>query len=67
MPISRAGLGPLHLRSLFPAGCERERPIAILAQRGPELVASMLGALRFGAVFVVLDSSYPEARLNSLI
>ena len=48
-------------------GLERERPIAILAQRGPELVASMLGALRFGAVFVVLDSSYPEARLNSLI
>ena len=40
--------------------------VAILAERGPALIWSMLAAARLGAVFVVLDAAYPEARLLGL-
>lgn len=40
--------------------------VAIVAERGPALVWSMLGVLRSGATFVVLDAAYPEARLETL-
>jgi len=40
--------------------------VAILADRGPELIWSMLGTARLGAVFVVMDSAYPQARLRAL-
>jgi amino acid adenylation domain-containing protein len=40
--------------------------VAILAERGPELVWSILAVARLGAVFVVLDSAYPAARLEAL-
>jgi amino acid adenylation domain-containing protein len=39
--------------------------VAIVADRGPALVWSMLGALRVGAAFVVLDSAYPRSRLET--
>lgn len=41
--------------------------VAILADRGPELVWSMLAAARLGAVFVVLDAADPDARLSDLL
>lgn len=41
--------------------------VAILADRGPELVWSILAAARLGAVFVVLDAADPEARLSDLL
>lgn len=41
--------------------------VAILAERGPAFVWSMLAAARAGATFVVLDSAYPEPRLNELM
>jgi amino acid adenylation domain-containing protein len=37
--------------------------IAIYAQRSASLVVALLGALKAGAVFVVLDPAYPAARL----
>ena len=41
--------------------------VAILAERGPDVVIAMLGALRLGAIFVVLDASYPASRLDTLL
>lgn len=41
--------------------------IAILAERGPELIWSVLGVLRLGGVFAILDSAYPAGRLKNLL
>ncbi|GGZ43155.1 AMP-binding protein [Asticcacaulis endophyticus] len=40
--------------------------VAIIAERGPELIWSILGVLRAGAIFTVVDSAYPAARINTL-
>jgi amino acid adenylation domain-containing protein len=40
--------------------------IAIVAERGPELVWSMLAVARLGGIFIVLDAAYPDARLETL-
>ncbi len=40
--------------------------VAIIAERGPALIWAILGVLRLGGVFVVLDSAYPEQRLVDL-
>jgi len=40
--------------------------VAIVAERRPELVGTMLAVARLGGVFVVLDSAYPPARLATL-
>lgn len=48
-------------------GVARGDRVAILAQRGPELVWSLLAAARLGAVFTVVDSAYPMARLEALL
>ena len=41
--------------------------LAILAERGADLVCAMLAAARLGAVFVVLDAEHPPARLAALL
>ena len=41
--------------------------IAILAERRPELIWTILGVLRGGGMFILLDSAYPPARLASLL
>lgn len=41
--------------------------VAILADRSPALLWSVLGVARTGAIFVVLDRSYPQARLSTLV
>ncbi len=41
--------------------------VALIAERGPEFIWSVLGVSRLGAVFVVLDASYPAARVTSLL
>jgi amino acid adenylation domain-containing protein len=41
--------------------------VAILAERRPELIWTVLGVLRGGGVFVLLDSAYPLARLAKLL
>lgn len=41
--------------------------VVILAERGPNLVWSMLAVARLGGVFMVLDAGDPEARLSRLL
>lgn len=53
-------------QQLRAAGFGPEDRIAILAERGPDLVRAMLAVSRVGGVFVVLDSAYPEPRLADL-
>jgi amino acid adenylation domain-containing protein len=46
------------------AGAE---PIALLFDHGTEVVASILGVLKTGKFYVVLDASYPRERLRYLL
>ena len=48
---------------LLERGCTQEHVVAILARRGPAVVTAMLGALRAGAAFSVLDAGYPSQRI----
>ncbi len=45
------------------AGVEREDVVAILAQRNASLVWAVLGTLKAGAAFLILDPAYPASRL----
>jgi non-ribosomal peptide synthetase component F len=47
---------------LAAAGVGRGDVVAILARRSPALVPAVLGALRAGAAFLLLDPAYPAAR-----
>ena len=49
-----------HLRRL---GVEPDTPVAISAERSPELVVGLLAILKAGGAYVPLDPSYPEERL----
>ncbi|HSL84987.1 MAG TPA: amino acid adenylation domain-containing protein, partial [Thermoanaerobaculia bacterium] len=40
--------------------------VAIFGHRSPPLAAAILGVLRAGGVFVVLDPAYPDARLETV-
>jgi len=52
---------------LLAAGVGRGDRVAIVAERGPELIWAMLGAARAGATFAVLDAGHPEPRLGVLM
>ncbi len=52
---------------LLAAGIGREDVVAVHAERGPELVRALLGVLRAGAAFMVLDPAYPAARLLEIL
>ncbi|HTQ81608.1 MAG TPA: amino acid adenylation domain-containing protein, partial [Thermoanaerobaculia bacterium] len=41
--------------------------VAVYAQRGAELPVALLGILRAGAAFLILDASHPEARLRDVL
>ncbi len=41
--------------------------VAVYAQRNAALVLALLGTLKAGAAFLVLDAAYPEARLASCL
>jgi amino acid adenylation domain-containing protein len=45
----------------------RRRPVAIYAQRNAALVAALLGILRSGHPFLILDPKYPPARNQKCI
>lgn len=53
--------------TVLAAGVAPGDRVAILADRGPRLVAAMLGVSRAGAVIVNLDNAYPETRLAALV
>jgi len=67
------GYGDVERRSravagqLLAAGVKPGDRVAVVAERRPELVWTLLAVARLGGVFVVLDSAYPPGRLSTLI
>jgi amino acid adenylation domain-containing protein len=49
-------------RHLAARGVGRETRVGICLERGPELVAALLGALKAGGAYVPLDPGYPAER-----
>ena len=43
------------------------RPVGVCCQRGPTLIAALLGVCKSGAPYVPLDPTYPPARLRQMI
>jgi len=54
-------------RHLLDRGVQPGDSVGLLLPRSPLLVASMLGILKAGAVYVPLDSTFPNARINQII
>ena len=55
------------LPSPVPSGSGEEIRIAVLHDRQPDLIASLLAVLASGAVYVPLDPTYPKERLTFLL
>ncbi len=60
----RAGLVARRLRLL---GAGPESRVAVCAERSPEMVVAILGALKAGAAYLPLDPAYPRERLEMLL
>ncbi len=43
---------------------DREMPVAVLLEQGAPLIATILGALKAGKMYVPLDPAYPQARIS---
>ncbi|RXT47818.1 non-ribosomal peptide synthetase [Bradyrhizobium betae] len=54
-------------RWLAREGVGAESVIALLAERGPDLLAAMIGVQRLGAAFLNLDPDQPPARLATIL
>ena len=52
---------------LLESGIQPEEVVAIYAHRSPSLVCALIGILKAGASFLILDPSYPEIRLLEYI
>jgi non-ribosomal peptide synthetase component F len=52
---------------LLASGIKAKDAIAIYAQRGASLIVALLGVLKAGGVFTILDPTYPAARLLSYL
>jgi amino acid adenylation domain-containing protein len=50
-------------RALVRLGAGPEVPVAVLAERGPELIVALLAILRAGGAYLPLDPAWPPARL----
>jgi amino acid adenylation domain-containing protein len=48
-------------------GVRRGERVAVSAQRGPELIAAVLGVARAGAACVPVDPTYPAARRDAML
>lgn len=48
-------------------GVGAETVVALLAERGPDLIAAMIGVQRAGAAFLNLDPEQPPARLATIL
>jgi amino acid adenylation domain-containing protein len=53
--------------ALVDAGVGKEQPVALLVERGPDLVASLLGTLVAGGAFVCLNPQHPFQRLHQIL
>src|SRR5205085_4434217 len=60
----RAGLLARRLREL---GVGREDIVAVALDRGPELLVALLGVLKAGGAFVMLDPTHPHRRLRFIL
>jgi amino acid adenylation domain-containing protein len=54
-------------RQLQSLHVERESRVAILLERGPELVGSMLGVLKAGGAYLPVDPAWPAERIKTLL
>ncbi|SFS02400.1 hybrid non-ribosomal peptide synthetase/type I polyketide synthase [Anaeromicropila populeti] len=52
---------------LFEQGVKHGDRIAILLDRGPLQIISILGILKSGCVYVPIDPDYPDARINFIL
>ncbi|MEV0198801.1 amino acid adenylation domain-containing protein [Nonomuraea sp. NPDC050691] len=48
-------------------GVERGQPVAVRAERSPELVVALLAVLKAGGAYVPLDPEYPQDRLEFML
>ena len=48
-------------------GVVRGNRVAVLGERSPETIASILGILKAGAVYVPIDVSYPKERVDFIL
>ncbi|HJX29106.1 MAG TPA: condensation domain-containing protein, partial [Thermoanaerobaculia bacterium] len=60
----RANAVAHRLRAL---GVRPETRVGLCAERGPEMIAGLLGILKAGGAYVPLDPSYPAERLTFLV
>jgi amino acid adenylation domain-containing protein/non-ribosomal peptide synthase protein (TIGR01720 family) len=54
-------------RNLVARGLRPEEPVAILAERSPDLIAALLGILQAGGAYMPLDPSHPAERLEWMV
>ncbi|MFJ4143749.1 non-ribosomal peptide synthetase [Pseudomonas sp. NPDC089734] len=53
--------------ALIEAGAGFDQPIALLAERGPELLGMIIGSFKAGAGYLPLDPALPNQRLSGII
>ena len=54
-------------RQLRKKGIERDRVVAILMERSPEMIISALGVLKAGGAYLPIDAGYPEERIKYML
>ncbi|QRN86643.1 amino acid adenylation domain-containing protein [Clostridia bacterium] len=52
---------------LLDKGVKEEEIIALLFNRSPEMIASILGVLKAGCAYLPIDPGYPEERINTIM
>ena len=53
--------------ALISAGVGVDQPVALLAERGPELLGMIIGSFKAGAGYLPLDPALPNSRLSGII
>src|SRR6266498_5346514 len=54
-------------RAILAKRGEGEEPIALLLENDVPMIASILGVLKAGKIYVSLDPSYPQARIAAIL